>query len=125
MILLVDDEKNFREMLSIELTSRGYDIIQAENGMEAISKLETCDPCLVILDFKMPVMDGLQTLNAIKAIEKFSNLKVLFLSNYGESTEKFITADENVAKECGAAGFAAKSEDIAELVKKIEKAIKI
>ncbi|MBI5183014.1 MAG: sigma-54-dependent Fis family transcriptional regulator [Nitrospinae bacterium] len=68
-ILVVDDEKGMREFLSIMLKKEGYEVISAEGGGEAIDLIKDDSFDLVITDIKMPRLDGLTVLNAIKEIE--------------------------------------------------------
>ena len=66
-ILVVDDESDIRELLTDELMDADYDVIEAENGVEALNRVYNDNPDLVLLDLMMPVLDGVQvwkTLNA-------------------------------------------------------------
>lgn len=66
-LLLVDDEAGFRETLAKRLSRRGLSVIQAGGGQEALDRLTEGEPQVVVLDVKMPGMDGLTTLRNIKA----------------------------------------------------------
>lgn len=66
MILIVDDEEIVRSLLQRLLEKAGYDIITAANGQEAIDKLSQVNASLILLDIKMPVLDGFQTLEFIR-----------------------------------------------------------
>ena len=57
-ILIVDDDPDLREFLRLMLTSMGFEVTSAANGQEALNDLEGHDPDLILLDMKMPVMDG-------------------------------------------------------------------
>ena len=82
IILVVDDEESSRIGLSKILAKSGYEVITAEDGVQAIEQLKnrTCD--LVITDFKMPKMDGIQLLRKIK--EFSPNIGVIIVTAYGE-----------------------------------------
>lgn len=85
-ILLVDDEKTIREYLprAIPFEEYGFEVKgTAMNGMEAIQKLSTVKPDLILLDVQMPVMDGLKFLSHLKEGE-FSDTFVVMLSSYSE-----------------------------------------
>jgi CheY-like chemotaxis protein len=86
-ILLVDDEKHIRLLFKEELEEEGYLIDLASNGFEALEKLKAQRFDLVVLDIKMPGMDGIQTLNAIKKIDK--DQRVILCSAYGEFKQDF------------------------------------
>lgn len=69
-ILIVDDEKSIRDFLSTFLKKEGYTIVDtASTGEEAIEKIKQDSPRLVLLDIKLPEMDGLDVLRAIKKID--------------------------------------------------------
>ena len=67
-VLVVDDEPEVRQVLHEFLVSRGYDVTVAEDGVEALSILQTVKPDLVLLDVAMPGMDGVETLKRIVAL---------------------------------------------------------
>lgn len=69
-ILLVDDELDFCKSLQEILTREGYQVIVATSGMQALDKLKSEKPELILLDIRMPEMDGLQTLEKIRKIDK-------------------------------------------------------
>jgi len=69
-ILLVDDEPNIMELLSVALEDEGYRILEANNGTEALAQVEKEKPQVVLLDIKMPDMDGIQVLRQIKETNK-------------------------------------------------------
>lgn len=79
-LLVVDDEIKIRETLQDYLSEKGFRILLAQNGLEAISVEEENKIELIIMDVKMPVMDGLE---ACRKIREHSNVPILFLSAYG------------------------------------------
>ncbi|HOV89288.1 MAG TPA: response regulator [Syntrophorhabdaceae bacterium] len=86
-ILVVDDEENIRILFKEELEEEGYTIELASNGYEAIEKIKQSPFDLVVLDIKMPGIDGIQTLNEIKKINKDQH--VILCSAYGEFKQDF------------------------------------
>lgn len=68
-ILLVDDCVDFLRVLSVRVTSWGYDIIEAKDGNEAVKVMKEKKPDIVILDYLMPKMDGVATLREIRKID--------------------------------------------------------
>ena len=64
-ILVVDDDPDLREFLRLMLTSMGFEVISAANGKEALGVLEGHDPELILLDMKMPVMNGWEFCRAV------------------------------------------------------------
>ncbi len=81
-ILLADDEKHIRLIFKEELEEEGYRIDLASDGFEALDKLKGQRFDLVVLDIRMPGMDGIETLNEIKKIDK--DQRVILCSAYGE-----------------------------------------
>lgn len=69
-VLLVDDQEDFLEVMGVRIKSWGYDLIRALNGKEAIQAVKTKQPDIVILDYIMPVMDGVETLKEIRKVDK-------------------------------------------------------
>ena len=66
-ILIVDDDSDLRECLQIMLTSMGFEVASAANGQEALDEMEGHDPDLILLDMKMPVMDGWEFCRALES----------------------------------------------------------
>jgi len=83
-ILLVDDEPDILEIVGYNLSNVGYQIITAENGLEAIKKAKNHKPQLIILDVMMPEMDGIEACEAIRNIPELSTTLITFLTARGE-----------------------------------------
>ena len=113
---MVDDEQNIRRMLIRVLSSEGYTIKEAANGLEALKKLEGENCSLVLLDLKMPGLNGIETLRKIKEYDP--NLPVIMISAYGSITEAV------EAMKLGALDYLIKPFDIEELKIMVERAIK-
>ena len=115
-VLLVDDEKDFIEMLSLRLKEVGERITVAHSGQEGLDALEKADIDVVILDIKMPGMDGIETLTEIK--KKYPLVEVIMLTGHG-STE---TAVQGM--KLGAFDYLMKPADFGDLAAKLEGARK-
>lgn len=78
-ILVVDDDSDIRDLVrsSLEL---GYEVVDARDGLDALEKLERAEPDFVVLDIMMPLMDGIQTCEAIRRNPRYRDVTVLFLS---------------------------------------------
>ncbi|MDO6595488.1 response regulator transcription factor [Oceanihabitans sp. 2_MG-2023] len=83
-ILLVDDEPDILEIVRYNLTSEGYQVITAENGLQAVKKAKKEKPQLIILDVMMPEMDGIEACEQIRKIESLNNTIITFLTARGE-----------------------------------------
>ena len=115
-VLIVDDEVDFVEMLSLRLNEAGEKVTPVYNGRECIEILGKIDIDVVILDIKMPGMDGIQTLKEIK--KGFPLVEVIMLTGHG-TTE---TAVEGM--KLGAFDYLLKPADFRELLEKMEGARK-
>lgn len=76
-IFIVDDDQSFRMMMSKTLKSAGFNVDVAENGYDAFKKFLTHKYRLIIVDLKMPVMDGQETIKAIKKVNKDQPIVVI------------------------------------------------
>jgi len=108
-LLVVDDEAHQRMLYQEELSDEGYQIILARNGKEAVEKVLKIVPDLIVLDIRMPVMDGLEALG--KIIGKQRDIPIIIHSAYSSYKDDFMSwaADD----------FVVKSADLSELKRKI------
>ncbi|MFO8084815.1 MAG: response regulator [Desulfobacterales bacterium] len=113
-ILLVDDEKEFIETLAERMQNRGMDVSSTTSAIEALKMAEKEAYDAIILDLKMPEMDGIEVLAALK--EKNPELQVILLTGHA-TVEKGIEA-----MKLGAMDFLEKPFDIKALSEKIKKA---
>ena len=89
-ILIAEDEDDLREMYTMALTNKGYEVRQAINGIEALEWLEKSytDIDLILLDVVMPGMDGFETLRNIKKEERFNKIPVLISTNLDNDEDR-------------------------------------
>jgi DNA-binding NtrC family response regulator len=113
-ILIVDDEKDFVEMFSLRLNRQGEKVSAAYSGQEALDLLEKTKIDVVILDIRMPGMDGIETLKKIKA--RYPLIEVILLTGHG-STE---TAVEGMKS--GAFDYLMKPADFEDISEKLANA---
>lgn len=83
-ILLVDDEPDILEIVSYNLSSEGYEIFTAKNGVDAIAKAKKRKPHLIILDVMMPEMDGIEACEILRSTAGLENTIITFLTARGE-----------------------------------------
>jgi CheY-like chemotaxis protein len=97
-ILVVDDEEPIRMLYKSELEEEGYDVTLASNATEALEKVESTPLDLIILDIKMPGMNGIEAMQ--KIVGKKGNIPIIVNSAYPHFKESFMTwvADEYVVK---------------------------
>lgn len=87
-ILVVDDDKGIREILEIVLTQEGYDVTSVEDGVKAVAKCRKQKYDLIITDLKMPKMDGIEFLKAVKEISPESLVILITAFASGETAVK-------------------------------------
>ncbi|MBW4443611.1 MAG: response regulator transcription factor [Plectolyngbya sp. WJT66-NPBG17] len=87
-LLLIDDDPNLILLVKDYLEFRGYEVVTAENGREALEVLEQDVPDMIICDVMMPEMDGYQLVSNIRQDPKTSWIPVLFLSAKGQSQDR-------------------------------------
>lgn len=85
LILVVDDEAHIRHVLRLKLSGEGYRVSTAGDGIEAIEKSLAEQPALIITDFKMPYMSGLEFCLALRSNENTSHIPVMMLTARGFS----------------------------------------
>jgi DNA-binding NtrC family response regulator len=113
-MMLVDDEERFLSTTKKLLSKKGYEVFTAISGAEALEKLRTQNIHVVILDVKMPGMDGIETLKAIK--RKFPMVEVIMLTGHG-TVESAVEGLKS-----GATDYLTKPTDVNDLIAKAEEA---
>ncbi|MEZ7917684.1 MAG: response regulator transcription factor [Patiriisocius sp.] len=83
-ILLVDDELDILEIIGYNLSAEGYNVVTAQNGVEAIKKAKKHKPELIILDVMMPEMDGIEACEKLRLIPELAETVITFLTARGE-----------------------------------------
>ena len=112
-ILVVDDDDDFREALSEVLVEAGYPVAGAENGEVALKKIGDESPGIVLLDLKMPVLDGWGVMERMRGDAKSTGIPILILSAYGFEWE---------AELLGAQGYIPKSVGMDEILDRVRRA---
>ncbi len=112
-ILCVDDDPNILELYADELSEEGYHVILARNGKEALREFESEKFDVVVMDIRMPQMDGIETLTAM--LGKDRQVRVILNTGYTQYRENFMT--------WGAEAYVVKSSDFTELKTKIREAL--
>lgn len=87
-ILVVDDTLDNLELLNEILSKQGYNVRPASSGQVALRYLSVRDPDIILLDVKLPDIDGFEVCRRLKSIEKNRDIPVIFISAFGEITEK-------------------------------------
>ncbi|MCM0757288.1 response regulator transcription factor [Sporomusa sphaeroides DSM 2875] len=98
-VLIVDDEEQIREILSLYFTQEGFAVAEAADGAAALLSAQRVKPDIIILDIMMPVLDGIEV---CRQIRKFSNVPIIMLTSRTQDDDRImgleIGADDYVAK---------------------------
>ena len=81
-VLLVDDYPDAREMYTEYLQYSGFDVVEAENGMEALQRAIDATPDIILMDLSLPVMDGWEATRRLKADERTASIPVVALTGH-------------------------------------------
>jgi CheY-like chemotaxis protein len=114
-ILVVDDEEALRVVLSAELEGEGYQVTSASDGQEAINVLTTKEFDLILLDIKMPNVDGFEVLKFVK--ERWPQTKVVMLTGFADLKNAI------ESKKLGAEDFVSKPYDLVDLLTTVERVL--
>lgn len=107
VLLVIDDQPGIRRLLAEVLQEEGYVVLEASNGYDGLQKARDSRPALILMDMKMPGMDGIETLRELKRLGIGD--KVIMMTAYGELD--LVTE----AKEIGATDYITKPFDIVAL----------
>ena len=119
-ILIVDDEPDFREIFSTKLTALGFRVDIAENGQIALDKMAKVVPDLVLMDVKMPVMDGATTVLKMRENPATKNVKVVFLTSLGDPRSEMQEVSVKFSEQFGAQGYLKKTDDLDTIMERIQ-----
>lgn len=110
-ILVVDDQFGIRSMLFETFREEQYEVEMAENGAEALRLFIDFEPNLILMDVKMPGMDGIETLRQIRALDR--QVSVIMMTGYGDIQNMEQT------KELGTINYVSKPFDLFELRERV------
>ena len=118
-ILIVEDEPDTRFILGKLLAKDNYEVVSVSNGIEALEKLQNYDPKVIIADWTMPKMDGLELCDRIKQNEKYKSIYYIML------TARSAVKDRVKGLDVGADDFLLKPTENQELLARIRSGIRI
>lgn len=117
---MVDDDKDFRDVVTTKLRANDCTVIEAENGEAAYTKAKELKPDLILMDVKMPKMDGVAALMKIKEDPDVKDIKVVLLTAFGDPRPEIYKIDQRFAKEVGAFEYVLKTEDLDAVVARVK-----
>ncbi len=116
LILIADDDADFKDILSAKLLASGYQIAEASDGAEAITKAKSLVPDLIVMDIQMPNVNGTEAVLEIKHTPETKEVKIMFFSSLIYPWPGVKADNPEFAKELGAVTFMRKSDDLDKIV---------
>lgn len=115
-ILLIDDDQDFQQLLEFDLKKHGYGVVCALNGEDGLDKVQKENPDLILLDVKMPKMDGYTFVRRLKKDNQTKEIPLIVLTSYEPMKDMFQLE--------GVQDYVVKSVNMEGLLTKIEKHIR-
>ncbi len=115
-IMTVDDSASVRQMVSFTLQDAGYNVIEASDGKDALSKIQNSDLNLIVTDLNMPLMDGIELIKNVRSHPKHKFVPIIMLTTESQNEKKL------EGKSAGATGWIVKPfkpEQLINVVKKV------
>lgn len=116
-ILVAEDDLDIARLIQFQLKYHGYDVISASDGAEALDLARKESPSLMLIDWMMPVMDGLQAVTTLKADPDLCHIPVILM------TAKAQTQDVKAGLDAGAAAYLVKPFSLDKLVQTIQEVL--
>lgn len=116
-VLVVEDHEDNRQILRDLLGSAGFEIVEAENGEEAVTLAETSRPDVILMDIQLPVLDGYEATRRIKADPRLQSIPVIVVTSYA------LSGDEEKARLAGCDDYVSKPFSPRDLLAKIRRYI--
>jgi len=118
-ILVVDDDKKNRYLVSYLLEKEGFEVVMATNGLEGIEAARKQQMDLIIMDIKMPKMDGYETTRRIRRLKNYKSIPIIALTSYA------MAGDRKKALKAGCTGYIEKPINPETFVSEIKKFLEV
>ena len=116
-VLVVDDTEDIRHLVVVRLKLAGFQTSEAASGADAIEQASAAPPDLILLDWVMPELDGIEVCRRLKANPATAAIPIILL------TGRTLPNEERIAVDVGAAGLIAKPFDVDDLVSRVREAL--
>ena len=113
-ILVVEDQEDNRQILRDLLTNAGFEMIEAENGEDAVASAQASRPDLILMDIQLPLLDGYEATRRIKADPDLKSIPIIVVTSYA------LSGDEKKARLAGCDAYVAKPFSPRQLLAKIK-----
>ncbi|MEK7383247.1 MAG: response regulator transcription factor [Elusimicrobiota bacterium] len=118
LILVVDDDSDFRQIVTHVLSRGGYDVVTAADGLEGLSLFDAQEPDLVVLDGHLPDLDGFEVCRRLRATALGAKVPILLC------TVRSALTTVSAGLDAGATGYVLKPFEMEELLEKVSEALK-
>lgn len=123
LILIIDDEKDFRDIAEAKLVSKGFSVKTAESSATGVELAKKLKPDVILMDVQMPNKDGIQTTIELHENPETAGIRIIFLTNLGDTWPSVTEVNRKFAQEIGAMDYFKKSGNYDLLVDKIREAL--
>ncbi len=120
LVLLADDNADFKEIISAKLVAAGFEIAEASDGAEAIARAKALKPDLIVMDIDMPHVNGTEAVLEIKNSPETKDVQIVFFSSMDHPWPGIVEEKDAFAKTLGAVTFLKKSDDLDKVVATIK-----
>jgi two-component system cell cycle response regulator DivK len=117
-ILVVEDHEDNRRILRDLLSSRGYDLVEAGDGEQALVMAEDRRPALILMDVQIPLLDGYEVTRRLKANPELSAIPIIVVTSYA------LSGDESKARAAGCNAYVSKPYSARKLLAKIQEYVR-
>ncbi|MDD4005167.1 MAG: response regulator [Elusimicrobiaceae bacterium] len=117
-ILVVDDNEMNRKLLRVLLSSRGYSVEEAETGQTGLAQAKSCQPNLILLDYRLPDMNGVEIARELKSDDRYASIPIIIVTAIALSEES-----ARITRESGCLEYITKPIDVHALLDAVEKHI--
>ncbi len=118
LLLIIDDDKDFQEVLTTKFKASGFEVAKASDGEEGIQKAKEILPDLILMDVKMPKLDGVAAMLKLKEDATTKGIKVILLTAFGDPQPEIYGNDKRFAQELGAYEYLLKTQDLEDIINK-------
>lgn len=123
LVLIIDDEKDFRDIAEAKLLSAGFSVKTAESATQGIELARKLKPAIILMDVQMPNKDGIQATIELTEDPQTSDIHIIFLTNLGDTWPSVTEVNRKFAQEIGAMDYFKKSGSYDVLIEKIREAL--
>ncbi|MEZ4156868.1 MAG: response regulator [Candidatus Paceibacterota bacterium] len=120
LVLVADDDEDFKEILSTKLLGENFEVAEAKDGREAIIKAKSLLPDLIVMDIQMPEVNGTEAVLELARNQATKGIKIVFFSNLMYPWPGVKKDKGEFSKELGAITFLSKEDDLTKIITTIK-----